>query len=167
MFKRIWSKAPTSVATRLSTKYTTTTVLQLPCTCGLQSAQQVAKETFYSKRGPPRLEIMETSLQKPSRIALVNDFRTEGHLAACHLVAYGRTATTCQHLIWLQSQNHPVHTISASVPKFSATPTTLHNLTHSPWYFPAVTLIRLLCIRDLCRPAKQSISTSLEAILHP
>ena len=104
---------------------------------------------------------------KPSRIVLVNDFRTEGHLTACHLVAYGRTATACQHLIWLQSQNHPVHTISASVPKFSATPTTLHNLTHSPWNFPAVTLIRCLCIRDLCRPAKQSISTSLEAILHP
>ena len=110
---------------------------------------------------------METNLQNPSFVALVNAFRTEAHLAACHLVAYGRTATACQHLIWLQSQNHSVHTISASVPKLSAAPTTLHNLTHSPWYFRAVTLIRLLCIRDLCRPAKESISTSLEAILHP
>ena len=107
---------------------------------------------------------METSLQKPACIALVNAFQTEGHLAACHLVAHGRTATACRCLIWLQSQNHPVHTISASVPKLSATPTTLHNLKHLPWYFPAVTLICLLCIKDLCRPAKQSISTSLEAI---
>ena len=86
------------------------------------------------------------------------------HLAACHLIAYGRTATACRCLIWLQSQNHPVHTISASVPKLSATPTTLHNLKHLPWYFPAVTLICLLCIKDLCKAAKQSISTSLEAI---
>ena len=78
-----------------STKYTTTTVLQLPCTCGLQSAQQVVEETFFSKRGPPLLEIMETSLQKPSCVTLVNVFQTEGHLAVCHLVAYGRTATAC------------------------------------------------------------------------
>ena len=98
---------------------------------------------------------METSLQKPACIALVNAFQTEGHLAACHLVAHGRTATACQHLIWLQSQNHSVHTISASVPKLSAIPTTLHNLTNLPWYFPAITLICLLCIRDFCRPAKQ------------
>ena len=40
----------------------------------------------------------------------------------------------------------------------------LLQLEHLPWYFPAVTLICLLCIKDLCRPAKQSISTSLEAI---
>ncbi|KAM4068438.1 hypothetical protein ACJW30_12G014300 [Castanea mollissima] len=65
-----------NIATPLCTKYTTTSVLQLPCTCGLQSAQQVAKETFFSKRGPPLIEIMETSLQKPSCIALVNAFRT-------------------------------------------------------------------------------------------
>ena len=76
MFKRIWSKAPTSVATLLCTKYTTTSVLQLPLTCGLQSAQEVAKETFFSKIGPPLMEIMEISLQKPSCIALVNAFRT-------------------------------------------------------------------------------------------
>ena len=128
-----------------------TCVLQHPCTCGLR--QGTLKEALRSR-------FVEKSMQKSSCIATVNAFCTVRHLAACRLVAYGRTTTTCHHMIWFYSQNHPIHTISASVPQLSATSTTLHNLTNLPWYFPAVTLICQLCNRDLCIPAKQSIITS-------
>ena len=106
------------------------------------------------------LNIVEISLQKSSCTASINAFCTAKQIAACHLVAYGRTATAYHHMIWFYSQKQPIYTISASVPQLSATFTTLHNLTNLPWYFPAVTLICLLCNTNLCILAKQSIITS-------
>ena len=146
-------RAPASAVTLLCITYITTSVLQLPCTCGLQSAQQVAKEISFSKR-PFTLELIEISLQKSSCIASVNAFRTARHLVACHLVAYGKTTTASHRMIWLHSQNHPIHTISASVPQLSATSTTRHT----PFVLSAVTLIYLLCNRDLCIPVNKALS---------
>ena len=120
---------------------------------------KICQGTFFLKKRSSTLDIVEISLQKSSYIASVNAFCTARHLVTCHLVAYGRTATACHHMIWLHSQTHPIHTIAASVPQLSSS-TTLQSWIHLPGYFPAVTLICLTCNRGLCIPAKQSIITS-------
>ena len=118
---------------------------------------KICQGTFFLKKRSSTLDIVEISLQKSRCIAPVNAFCTARHLTTCHLVAYGRTATACHHMIWLHSQNLPIHTISASVPQLSTTSTILQNWIHLPWYFPAVTLNCLICNRGLCIPAKQKI----------
>ena len=101
---------------------------------------------FLSQKEVLHLNIVEISLQKSSYIASVNAFCTARHLATCNLVAYGRTAIACHHMIWLHSQTTP-STPSLLVPQLSTTSTTLHNWIHLPWHFPAVTLICLMCNR--------------------
>ena len=145
------TRALASAVTPKLSKCTPTGIIQLPCSSGLQSTQQVAKEPSSF------LPLTKTSMEKPLCRAIVN----ASHTVCCHSFAHGRTATA--------RKNYPANPIfiGKTTPFATSLPVplnsqqhmpSLHNQTHSPWYSPAVTLIHMLFIIGLCIPTKQSFT---------
>ena len=91
------------------------------------SAASCQGNFFPNQRSSTPLLLIKTSMQRPIYKALVDAFWPTGHLVACHLFAYGRTATACKNIPATHSlvtkAKPPIHTLSASVPQLSETPT--------------------------------------------